>query len=89
MRKNFFRYIISPNYLIMPYAKNNRDPTPGSPMLGLSVGPTLLMVSPQQVISGFQALREGFEPAIEDPCRSQDGLLIHYATDFPRRRRIN
>ncbi|GFO49104.1 hypothetical protein PoB_007560900 [Plakobranchus ocellatus] len=24
------------NYLITPYAKNNRDPTPGSPMLGLS-----------------------------------------------------
>ncbi|GFN99990.1 hypothetical protein PoB_002649600 [Plakobranchus ocellatus] len=30
------------NYLIMPYAKNNQDPTPGSQMLGLSVGPTLL-----------------------------------------------
>ncbi|GFO31760.1 hypothetical protein PoB_005826500 [Plakobranchus ocellatus] len=28
----------------MPYAKNNQDPTPGSPMLGLSVGPTLLLV---------------------------------------------
>ncbi|GFO21838.1 hypothetical protein PoB_004834300 [Plakobranchus ocellatus] len=28
------------NYLIMPYAKNNQDPTTGSPMLGLSVGPT-------------------------------------------------
>ncbi|GFO19083.1 hypothetical protein PoB_004558800 [Plakobranchus ocellatus] len=26
------------NYLIMLYAKNNQDPTPGSPMLGLSVG---------------------------------------------------
>ncbi|GFO41734.1 hypothetical protein PoB_006823900 [Plakobranchus ocellatus] len=24
------------NYLIMSYAKNNQDPTPGSPMLGLS-----------------------------------------------------
>ncbi|GFO28814.1 hypothetical protein PoB_005531900 [Plakobranchus ocellatus] len=30
------------NYLIMPHAKNNQDPTPGSPMLGLSVGPTLI-----------------------------------------------
>ncbi|GFO03359.1 hypothetical protein PoB_002986400 [Plakobranchus ocellatus] len=30
------------NYPIMAYAKNNQDPTPGSPMLGLSVGPTLL-----------------------------------------------
>ncbi|GFO30002.1 hypothetical protein PoB_005650700 [Plakobranchus ocellatus] len=29
------------NYLIMPYANNNQDPTPGSPMFGLSVGPTL------------------------------------------------
>ncbi|GFN90365.1 hypothetical protein PoB_001687100 [Plakobranchus ocellatus] len=27
----------------MPYAKNNQDPIPGSPMLGLSVGPTLLL----------------------------------------------
>ncbi|GFN97520.1 hypothetical protein PoB_002402600 [Plakobranchus ocellatus] len=26
----------------MPYAKNNQDPTSSSPMLGLSVGPTLL-----------------------------------------------
>ncbi|GFO39270.1 hypothetical protein PoB_006577500 [Plakobranchus ocellatus] len=26
------------NYLTMPYAKNNQDPTPGSSMLGLSVG---------------------------------------------------
>ncbi|GFO19294.1 hypothetical protein PoB_004579900 [Plakobranchus ocellatus] len=26
----------------MPYAKNNQDDTPGSPMLGLSVEPTLL-----------------------------------------------
>ncbi|GFO49993.1 hypothetical protein PoB_007649800 [Plakobranchus ocellatus] len=30
------------NYLIKPYAKNNQDPTPGSPMLGQSVEPTLL-----------------------------------------------
>ncbi|GFO14566.1 RNA-directed DNA polymerase from mobile element jockey [Plakobranchus ocellatus] len=30
------------NCLIMPYAKNNQDSTPGSPMLGLSVGSTLL-----------------------------------------------
>ncbi|GFO33394.1 hypothetical protein PoB_005989900 [Plakobranchus ocellatus] len=30
------------NYLIMPYAKNNQDPPPGSPMLGLSTGSTLL-----------------------------------------------
>ncbi|GFN86254.1 hypothetical protein PoB_001276000 [Plakobranchus ocellatus] len=30
------------NYLIMPYAKNNQNPTPGSPMLGLRVRPTLL-----------------------------------------------
>ncbi|GFO44098.1 hypothetical protein PoB_007060300 [Plakobranchus ocellatus] len=28
------------NYLIMPYAKNNQDLTPGSSMLGLSMGPT-------------------------------------------------
>ncbi|GFO18642.1 hypothetical protein PoB_004514700 [Plakobranchus ocellatus] len=28
--------------LQMPYDKNNQDPTSGSPMLGLSVGPTLL-----------------------------------------------
>ncbi|GFN82766.1 hypothetical protein PoB_000927200 [Plakobranchus ocellatus] len=28
----------------MPYAKNNQDPTHGSPMLGLSVGPTLLTI---------------------------------------------
>ncbi|GFO31842.1 mannose-binding protein c, partial [Plakobranchus ocellatus] len=27
----------------MLYAKNNQDSTPGSPMLGLSVGPTLLL----------------------------------------------
>ncbi|GFO49130.1 hypothetical protein PoB_007563500 [Plakobranchus ocellatus] len=26
------------NYLIMRYAKNNQNPTPDSPMLGLSVG---------------------------------------------------
>ncbi|GFO21536.1 hypothetical protein PoB_004804100 [Plakobranchus ocellatus] len=32
------------NYLIMPYAKNNQNPTPGSPMLGLNVGPTLLFI---------------------------------------------
>ncbi|GFO34222.1 chromosome 15 open reading frame 61 [Plakobranchus ocellatus] len=31
------------NHLIMLNAKNNQDPTPGSPMLGLSVGPTLLL----------------------------------------------
>ncbi|GFN89395.1 hypothetical protein PoB_001590100 [Plakobranchus ocellatus] len=31
------------NYLIMPYAKNNQDPTPGSTMHGLSVGPFLLL----------------------------------------------
>ncbi|GFN94485.1 hypothetical protein PoB_002099100 [Plakobranchus ocellatus] len=30
------------NYLIMPFAKNNQDHTPGSPMLGLSMGPSLL-----------------------------------------------
>ncbi|GFO49840.1 rho GTPase-activating protein 18, partial [Plakobranchus ocellatus] len=30
------------NYLIMPYSKNNQNPTPGSPMLGSSVGPALL-----------------------------------------------
>ncbi|GFN77679.1 mbt domain-containing protein 1 [Plakobranchus ocellatus] len=30
------------NYLKMPYAKNNQDPTPGSPTLRLSMGPTLL-----------------------------------------------
>ncbi|GFO45933.1 hypothetical protein PoB_007243800 [Plakobranchus ocellatus] len=30
------------NCLIMPYAKNNQDPTPGYPMLWLSVGLTLL-----------------------------------------------
>ncbi|GFN89927.1 hypothetical protein PoB_001643300 [Plakobranchus ocellatus] len=30
------------NFLIMPYVKNNQDPTSASPMLGLSVGPTLL-----------------------------------------------
>ncbi|GFN83258.1 hypothetical protein PoB_000976400 [Plakobranchus ocellatus] len=24
------------NYLMMPYAKNNQDPTPGSPTLGLN-----------------------------------------------------
>ncbi|GFN75949.1 hypothetical protein PoB_000245500 [Plakobranchus ocellatus] len=30
------------NYLIKPNAKNNQDPTPGSPMFELSVGPTLL-----------------------------------------------
>ncbi|GFN92085.1 hypothetical protein PoB_001859100 [Plakobranchus ocellatus] len=29
------------NYLIMLYAKNNQDPTPGSPVLVLSVEPTL------------------------------------------------
>ncbi|GFN79714.1 hypothetical protein PoB_000622000 [Plakobranchus ocellatus] len=29
---------------IMPYAKNNQDPAPGSPMLGLSVGPTMLQL---------------------------------------------
>ncbi|GFO09493.1 hypothetical protein PoB_003599800 [Plakobranchus ocellatus] len=33
------------NYLIMPYAKISQDPTPGSPMFGLSVGPTLLFIS--------------------------------------------
>ncbi|GFO37887.1 anaphase-promoting complex subunit 4 [Plakobranchus ocellatus] len=27
------------NYLIMPYAKNNQDPTPGSPLPGLSMPP--------------------------------------------------
>ncbi|GFN82456.1 NADP dehydrogenase [ubiquinone] iron-sulfur protein 7, mitochondrial [Plakobranchus ocellatus] len=27
------------NYLMTPYAKNNQDPTPGSPMLGLSLYP--------------------------------------------------
>ncbi|GFO32589.1 hypothetical protein PoB_005909400 [Plakobranchus ocellatus] len=27
------------NYIRMSYAKNNQDPTPGSPMLGLSMGP--------------------------------------------------
>ncbi|GFN74325.1 hypothetical protein PoB_000083100 [Plakobranchus ocellatus] len=32
------------NYLIMPYAKNNQDSTPVSPMLVPSVGPTLLYV---------------------------------------------
>ncbi|GFO42209.1 hypothetical protein PoB_006871400 [Plakobranchus ocellatus] len=31
------------NYLIMPHAKNNQDPTTGSLMFGLSVGPTLLL----------------------------------------------
>ncbi|GFO02600.1 hypothetical protein PoB_002910500 [Plakobranchus ocellatus] len=31
------------NYLIMPYDKNNRDLTPGSPMLGLSVNKQMLM----------------------------------------------
>ncbi|GFO05181.1 hypothetical protein PoB_003168600 [Plakobranchus ocellatus] len=29
------------NYLIKPYAKNIQGPSPGSPMLGLRVGPTL------------------------------------------------
>ncbi|GFO28877.1 hypothetical protein PoB_005538200 [Plakobranchus ocellatus] len=29
------------NYLIMPYAKNKQDLTHDSPILGLSVGPTL------------------------------------------------
>ncbi|GFN82237.1 hypothetical protein PoB_000874300 [Plakobranchus ocellatus] len=32
------------NYLIIPYAKNNQDPTPGSPVLGPSMGPTLLVL---------------------------------------------
>ncbi|GFN86250.1 hypothetical protein PoB_001275600 [Plakobranchus ocellatus] len=32
------------NYLIMPFAKINQNPTPGYPRLGLSVGPTLLVV---------------------------------------------
>ncbi|GFN78949.1 hypothetical protein PoB_000545500 [Plakobranchus ocellatus] len=43
------------NYLTMLNTKNNHDPTPGSPMLGLSVGPTLFngtpntsLFSPQQ-----------------------------------------
>ncbi|GFN96948.1 craniofacial development protein 2-like [Plakobranchus ocellatus] len=30
------------NYLIMPYAKNNQNPAPGSPTLVRSVGTTLL-----------------------------------------------
>ncbi|GFO27226.1 hypothetical protein PoB_005373100 [Plakobranchus ocellatus] len=30
------------NFLILQYAKNNQDPTPGSPMLGLIVSSTLL-----------------------------------------------
>ncbi|GFO22168.1 hypothetical protein PoB_004867300 [Plakobranchus ocellatus] len=30
------------NYLILPYARNIQDPTPGTPMFRLSVGPTLL-----------------------------------------------
>ncbi|GFN88757.1 hypothetical protein PoB_001526300 [Plakobranchus ocellatus] len=30
---------------IKPHAKNNQDPTPGSPMLGLSVGPNLLKLT--------------------------------------------
>ncbi|GFO24069.1 hypothetical protein PoB_005057400 [Plakobranchus ocellatus] len=29
------------SYLIMPCVKNNQDPTPGSLMLGLSMGPRL------------------------------------------------
>ncbi|GFO30024.1 hypothetical protein PoB_005652900 [Plakobranchus ocellatus] len=33
------------NYLIMPCAMNNQDPIPGSPILGLSVGPTLLLLT--------------------------------------------
>ncbi|GFO01851.1 hypothetical protein PoB_002835600 [Plakobranchus ocellatus] len=37
------------NYLIMPYAKNNQDPTPDSQMLRLNVGPSLSCYSsPQQ-----------------------------------------
>ncbi|GFN82768.1 hypothetical protein PoB_000927400 [Plakobranchus ocellatus] len=32
-------------YLLMPSTKNNQDLTPGSPMLGLSVGPTSILES--------------------------------------------
>ncbi|GFO23090.1 hypothetical protein PoB_004959500 [Plakobranchus ocellatus] len=34
----------------MPYAKNNQDPTPGFPMLGLSVGPTNFTVSEEMLV---------------------------------------
>ncbi|GFN86263.1 hypothetical protein PoB_001276900 [Plakobranchus ocellatus] len=39
------------NYHIMPYAKNNQDPNPGSPMLGLSVEPTLLFTNKHLSVS--------------------------------------
>ncbi|GFO09707.1 hypothetical protein PoB_003621200 [Plakobranchus ocellatus] len=54
----------------MPYAKNNQDPTPGSPMLGLSV----CARTPQPVTACHRARGFVFEPG-SGQCKP--GLWLH------------
>ncbi|GFO28203.1 hypothetical protein PoB_005470800 [Plakobranchus ocellatus] len=57
----------------MPYAKNNQDPTPGSPMLGLSVGPTLLFTN-DIIAGGLDVLAEWMWERKRNNSNNNEGL---------------
>ncbi|GFN75790.1 hypothetical protein PoB_000229600 [Plakobranchus ocellatus] len=78
------------NYLIMPYAKNNQDPTPGSPTPGPGMGLSLLLNLPTKqgglrLSFPCQAKETvtGSNPRRKDPCRSQSGFASDCASATP------